>query len=133
MFIPTAIVTCFALILYAVFTARVALARAKYKINAPATAGHPIFERTFRIQQNTSEQLVIMLPGLWMFSGFISPMWGSLLGLIWLLGRIVYAVMYTRNPESRGLGFVIGFAANAVLVLGSLTVAILAVLRGGVF
>lgn len=133
MFIPTVIVTCLALILYAVFTGRVALARAKFQINAPATAGHPIFERTFRIQQNTGEQLVIMLPGLWMFSGLISPMWGGLLGLIWILGRIVYAVGYTRNPESRALGFVIGFLANAVLVLGSLVAAVLQALHGGLF
>jgi glutathione S-transferase len=133
MFISTAIVTCLTLILYGVFTARVALARAEYKINAPATSGHPVFERTFRIQQNTGEQLIITLPGLWMFSSLVSPMWGSLLGLVWIAGRIVYAVCYTRNPESRALGFVIGFLANAVLVLGSLVVAILDAVRVGLF
>ncbi len=133
MFIPTAIVTCLALMLYAIFTGRVALARAKYQINAPATTGHPNFERTFRIQQNTGEQLIITLPGLWMFSALISPMWGSLVGLVWIAGRIAYAVCYTRNPESRALGFVVGFLANAVLVLGSLAVAILDAVRGGLF
>jgi glutathione S-transferase len=131
MFIPTAIVTCLALVLYSIFTARVALARARYDIKAPAIAGHPIFERTFRIQQNTGEQLIIMLPGLWMFSGVISPLWGSLLGLVWIAGRIIYAVSYSRKPESRGLGFVIGFAANVILVLGTLAVAGLDVLRYG--
>ena len=133
MLISTAIVTCLALILYGVFTARVALARAEYKINAPATSGHPVFERTFRIQQNTGEQLIITLPGLWMFSSLVSPMWGSLLALVWIAGRIVYAVGYTRNPDSRALGFVIGFLANGVLVLGSLVMAILDAARGGLF
>ena len=131
MFIPTAIVTCLALVLYSIFTARVALARARYDIKAPAITGHPIFERTFRIQQNTGEQLIILLPGLWMFSGIISPLWGSLLGLVWIAGRIIYAVSYSRAPESRGLGFVVGFAANAVLVLGSLVMASLEALRYG--
>ena len=133
MFIPTAIVTCLALMLYAVFTGRVSLARAEYKITAPAITGHPVFERTFRVQQNTGEQLIIMLPGLWMFSSLISPLWGSLVGLVWIAGRIFYAVCYTRNPESRALGFVIGFLANAVLILGSLGMAIFDAVRGGLF
>src|SRR5689334_1098300 len=133
MFIPTAIVTCLVLILYGVFTARVALARAEYKINAPATSGHPIFERTFRIQQNTGEQLIIMLPGLCMFSGLVSAIWASLFGLVWLIGRLVYAISYTRAPESRALGFVIVFLANVVLILGSLTAAVLVALHGGLF
>src|SRR5262249_59298236 len=124
-----AIVTCLALVLYAVITARVALARARYKIKAPAVAGHPIFERTFRIQQNTSEQLVIMLPGLWMFSYLVSPAWARLLGLVCLAGRLIYASGYMRDPEKRGLGFVIGFLANAAMVLGSLIAAILQVMR----
>ncbi len=131
MFVPTAIVTCLALVLYSIFTARVALARARYDIKAPAVAGHPLFERALRVQQNTGEQLIIMLPGLWMFSGIISPLWGSLLGLVWIAGRIIYAVTYTREPESRVLGFVIGFAANVILVLGTLAVAAWEALRYG--
>jgi hypothetical protein len=74
-----------------------------------------------------------MLPGLWMFSGLVSPVWASLFGLLWIVGRLVYAISYTRAPESRGPGFVIGFLANVVLVLGSLVEAILAALRGGLF
>ena len=131
MFIPTAIVTCLAIVLYSIFTARVALARARYDIKAPAVAGHPIFERTLRIQQNTGEQLIILLPGLWMFSSIVSPLWGSVLGVVWIVGRIIYAVTYTREPESRVLGFVIGFAANGILVLGTLVVAAFDALRYG--
>jgi uncharacterized membrane protein YecN with MAPEG domain len=126
-----AIVTCLALLLYSVFIARVALARGKYNIPAPATTGHPAFERAFRIQNNTGEQLIIMLPGLWLFSIYVSPLWAFLLGLLWIVGRIVYAIGYTRNPEARALGFVIGFAANVVLVLGSLGAAILQYMHGG--
>lgn len=126
-----AIVTCLALVLYGIFVARVAIARGKYNIPAPATTGHPAFERTFRIQNNTGEQLIIMLPGLWLFSFYVAPLWASLIGLVWIVGRIVYAVGYSRNPESRALGFVIGFLANAVLVLGSLAGAVWQYLHAG--
>jgi glutathione S-transferase len=124
-----AIVTCLALVLYALLSLRVARARVRYNILAPATTGHPAFERCFRIQQNTGEQLIIMLPGLWLFSFLVSPNWACLLGAIWILGRIVYAVSYTREPQSRALGFAIAFLANAMLVLGSLAMAIWQYLR----
>ena len=45
----TAIVTCLALVLYLVHAIRVTLARGRYII-APATTGHPTFERLTRIQ-----------------------------------------------------------------------------------
>ncbi len=126
-----AIVTCLALLLYGVFIARVALARGKYKVPAPATTGHPAFERIIRIQTNTGEQLIILLPGLWLFSIYFSPLWASLLGLLWILGRVVYAVGYSRNPDGRALGFVISFAVNMILVLGSLGAAVWQYLHGG--
>jgi glutathione S-transferase len=101
------------------------------RFKAPAISGHPSFERTFRVQQNTGEQLIIMLPGLWMFSSLVSPIWGSLLGLVWILGRLIYAASYSRDPDSRMPGFLIGILASAVLVLGSLIAAALQALHGG--
>jgi hypothetical protein len=44
----TAIVTCLALVLYLVHAIRVTLARGRYSIMAPATTGHPTFERLLR-------------------------------------------------------------------------------------
>jgi glutathione S-transferase len=119
----TAIVTCLALLLYVVFSVRVATARVKYNILAPATTGHPAFERIFRIQANTGEQLLLFLPSLWLFSIYVAPIWASVLGLAWIAGRIVYAVSYSRDPQQRTLGFVIGFLASAVLLVGSLAAA----------
>jgi glutathione S-transferase len=116
----TAIVTCLALLFYALLSVRVAVARAKYNISAPATTGHPVFERAFRIQQNTGEQLLLMLPALWLFSLFVAPIWACLLGLVWIAGRILYAVGYIREPERRLAGFVISFAATGLLLLGAL-------------
>jgi glutathione S-transferase len=116
----TAIVTCLALLLYGVLGARVGSARVKYNIPAPATTGHPAFERAFRIQANTGEQLLLLLPGLWLFSFYIGALWGNLLGLIWIAGRVIYAVSYSGDPQRRGPGFGIAFVAAAILVLGSL-------------
>ena len=127
----TAIVTCLALLLYGVFIARVGSARVKYNILAPATTGHPAFERIFRIQANTGEQLIILLPALWLFSIYIAPLWASVLGLVWIAGRIVYAVSYSRDPQRRGAGFAIGLLAGAVLLFGSLGAAAWQYLHSG--
>ena len=127
----TAIVTCLALLLYGVFVARVGVARVKYNILAPATTGHPAFERAFRIQANTEGQLIMLLPSLWLFSIYVAPLSASVLGLVWIAGRIVYAVSYSRDPKRRTPGFVIGFAANAVMLFGSLGAAAWQYLHSG--
>ena len=57
-----AIVTVLVLIEYFVFGALVGRARGRAEIEAPATTGDPIFERYFRVHQNTMEQLVMFLP-----------------------------------------------------------------------
>ena len=120
--VPTfpALVTALALIFYAgvcVVTARV---RARSGVQAPAVTGAPEFERAFRIQQNTLEQLIWFLPALWLFAFYVSPGWAGILGLVWIGGRIHYALSYYRDPEARGPGFMTGFAAAAVLLVGAL-------------
>jgi hypothetical protein len=67
------IVTALAILQFIVFAIKVGGARSRYGVAAPATTGNPIFERHFRVQQNTLEQLVAMLPGLYLFSRWISP------------------------------------------------------------
>ena len=49
----TGLVTLIAVIVYGWTGIRVARARAKYDVKAPATAGHPDFDRVFRVQANT--------------------------------------------------------------------------------
>jgi glutathione S-transferase len=93
-------------------------ARAKHGIKAPATTGHPEFERAFRVQQNTVEQLVVFLPSLFLFSQTVSPLWGGIIGLVWSAGRLLYAIGYSRNPEARGPGFAVGALATLALLLG---------------
>src|SRR5947209_2839590 len=103
-----ALVTGLALVLYTVLGFNVGRARGRYNVSAPATQGDPGFERVYRVHQNTLEQLVLFLPALWLFSLFVSPLWGGGIGLIWILGRILYAWGYYRDASQRGPGFLIG-------------------------
>jgi len=114
------IISMLALIEYIVFGARVGAARGKYGVRAPAIFGSEMFERHFRIHYNTLEQLIVFLPGLWIFGYYVGQLWAAGLGAIYLIGRIVYAVSYIRNPDSRGPGVLISMLPCWVLVLGAL-------------
>jgi uncharacterized membrane protein YecN with MAPEG domain len=114
------LVTVLTLILYFVLTANVGRARVKYKVPVPQISGDPDFERVFRVQQNTLEQLILLLPSLWLFSLFVSPVWGAGIGMLWLIGRILYAWGYYQAAEKRTLGFGINSLSILVLLLGAL-------------
>ncbi|MAE97248.1 MAG: hypothetical protein CL910_21565 [Deltaproteobacteria bacterium] len=115
-----ALVTALALLEYMFFSFKVGTSRARYEVPAPATSGHPEWERLFRVQQNTLEQLVVFLPSLWVFSSLIGPTLGAAIGMGFVIGRPIYFASYVRDPESRTTGFLIGYLTNVVLLLGSL-------------
>jgi uncharacterized membrane protein YecN with MAPEG domain len=115
-----ALVTLVALILYLVLTANVGRARMQYKVAPPKMTGDPGFERVLRVQQNTLEQLVVFLPALWLFCQFVSPIWGSALGGVWIVARVLYAWGYYQVAEKRMGGFALSLTATSVLLLGSL-------------
>jgi uncharacterized MAPEG superfamily protein len=114
-----ALTTLIALLLYFVVTINVGRARVKYKIMAPAVTGHPDFERAYRVQMNTLEQMIAFLPALWLFAAYVSGPWASALGALWIAGRALYAVGYYRAAEKRGAGFGIAALAFVALWLGA--------------
>ena len=115
-----AFVVALALALYVGIFVAVGRARLRHGIKAPAVAGAPEFERVFRVQQNTLEQLVWFVPALWLFALYVSSLWAGLIGLVWVGARAYYAVSYVRNAEARGPGFVVAFASAGVLLIGAL-------------
>ncbi|NJK49921.1 MAPEG family protein [Candidatus Gracilibacteria bacterium] len=114
------LITILALLVYFILTINVGRARAQYKILPPATTGDPNFERVLRVQQNTLEQLIFFLPLLWLFSFYISPIWGAGIGAVWIIGRIIFAWGYYQAAEKRTIGFGISSFSSMILLLGSL-------------
>src|SRR5215471_3005080 len=112
------LVLMLALVEYFVFGQLVGGARAKYQVKGPATVGHPIFERYFRVQQNTLEVLIIFVPALLVAGQYWDPRWVAALGAVYLVGRLLYLRSYVRDPASRSLGFALSIVPTLVLVAG---------------
>lgn len=125
-----AIVTVLALLQFFWLGFQVGAARGRYGIAAPATTGNDIFERHFRVQMNTLEQLVMFLPALWIFAAYVSPLWAAALGVVFILGRAIYAASYVRNPKSRSLGFGLTAFPTLAMLIGIVVWAVRAILLG---
>ena len=125
---PVYIVVVLALILFTVLGMLVGRARAAHGVKAPAITGPEEFERTFRAHQNTLESLIVFVPAVWIFGTAVDPLWAAIIGLVYLVGRVIYAIGYISAAEKRGLGMMIGFLASAVLVLGSLVGLVIAMM-----
>jgi glutathione S-transferase len=116
----TALVTCLAILFYFFTSIRVARARAAFGIKAPTISGNSDFERVFRVQMNTLEWMPIFLPSLWLFAIYNSDAIAALVGLVWIVGRVLYMTGYSQAAEKRGPGFFIQSSACGVLLLGAL-------------
>jgi len=115
----TAWITLAALLFYFWTGLNVGRARGKYKVAAPSTDGPEEFQRVLRVQVNTLEQLALFLPTLWMCATFLSDRWAATAGLAWVLGRILYALAYYKEPAKRELGFGITVLASVALMIGT--------------
>ena len=124
------IVTVLAVLQFIAFGFQVGRARGKYGVKAPATTGNELFERFFRIQQNTLEQLVGFIPGIYLFSRYFSPGWAAALGVIYLVGRQIYAASYALDPGKRSLGYGLSLLPVAVLLIGGLIGAVWHLVHG---
>jgi uncharacterized membrane protein YecN with MAPEG domain len=116
----TAFVTLLDMVLYLILTMNVGRARGKYKISAPSVDGPDVFQRIYRTQMNTLEQLIVHLPLLWIASFAMDDVFAASFGAVWLLGRVLYARGYYRKPKSRAKGFIISMLVNIVLLIGAL-------------
>jgi glutathione S-transferase len=114
-----ALITLLTVLLLFGTTLAVGRARGKYAIKAPATSGHPAFERAYRVQMNTLESTVIFLPTLWLAANYGFSGWAGIAGLVWIVGRVWYALAYLKEPTKRGPGF-------AVAMLGWLALLVMA-------
>jgi glutathione S-transferase len=114
------VILVLALLQYIAFAMLVGGARGKYGVKAPATTGHEVFERYFRVQQNTLELLVVFVPAIWLFGQYVSTLWAAILGLVYLVGRVVYLKSYVADPAKRSAGFGLSFLPIAVMLIGVL-------------
>ena len=115
-----AFVIALALLEFAIFGMLVGWARGKYGVAAPAVSGHPMFERYFRAHQNTLEQLVAFVPAMWLFGTYVNPTWAAGLGLVFVVGRVVYLVGYVVDPAKREIGFGLTALPVVILLIGGL-------------
>lgn len=120
-----AIATTLALMQAFYFAVKVGQQRVAHGIHAPATSGHPDFERAFRVHENTLEQLILVIPGMWIFASYWRPEIAAGLGVIFIIGRQVYRSAYMADPGKRTAGFGIGALATGTLLIGSLVGAIM--------
>ena len=119
-YISVALVTLLAALVYFWMAITVARTRARVGIYAPATSGDPTLERTIRAHVNTLEWFPIFLPSLWLFAIYWSAHVAAALGLVWIVGRILYALGYAAEASKREAGFMIQALAVAVLLFGAL-------------
>lgn len=61
---------------------QVGKARSQYEIKVPATTGHEIFERHYRVHMNSIEQLVVFFPLLAAAANTGSPVVAAIIGAI---------------------------------------------------
>lgn len=108
-------VIALALIEFFIFGILVGGARVRYGVEAPAITGHPVFERYYRVHYNTMEQLLCLVPGMLLFAAYVSEAVAAGLGLLFIVGRVIYFRSYVEDPKKRGAGF--GLSALPVMVL----------------
>ncbi|MCC5872658.1 MAG: MAPEG family protein [Gammaproteobacteria bacterium] len=119
-FVWPGIVSCLALLIYYFTLFKAGMARLRFKVPAPSHDGPEEYVRHVRAHQNTLEHLVLFLPGLWLFSFAVSPLWAAGLGMMWPIGRLGYALGYYRGAEQRRLGLYFSMPPIYIFVLGSL-------------
>jgi glutathione S-transferase len=120
------LVIALALVEFLLFGVAVSRARARYGIPAPATTGNEAFERYFRVQMNTLEQLIVFVPSVLLFARYVNAYLAAALGVVFLIGRAVYFQGYVRSAQGRHIGFLLSVIPNVALLIGAIIGALVA-------
>ena len=118
------IVLALALVQFLFFCFAVGKARGTYKIAAPATTGNEMFERYFRVQMNTLEMLVIFIPATLISAQYFGAYIVAGLGVVYLIGRMIYFTSYVKDPKSRSMGYGLSALPVVALLAGALVGAV---------
>ena len=113
------IVAVLAIVEFLLFGILVGRARARHGIKPPATSGHELFERAFRVHMNTLEQLVAFLPALLIASLYWPNAIIAGIGAVWLIGRFLYRRLYLADPAKRRPGFLLTVIPTFILLAAS--------------
>ena len=108
-----------ALLIFFGLGAVVGKARGKYNVPAPQMSGHPEFDKRNRVHLNTLEQLVIFVPAIILAAPVFGDAATAMIGLLWSVGRLVYARSYYVDPGKRTLGFLLTLAPTLVLIVAA--------------
>lgn len=118
-------VAMLAVLQYLAFAGMVGKARGQYQVKAPAVTGDERFERIYRVQMNTLELLVALLPALYAAAHYWPPVFVASAGVVYLLGRFLYWRAYVSEPRTRGLGFLLSIFPIFGLAIAALVAAAL--------
>lgn len=114
------------------FGFRVGAARGKYGVSAPATTGHEIFERYYRVQMNTLELLIMLIPAVWIASGYWNHLFVAAMIAVYLIGRMIYLSAYVADPKKRDKGYVLSLLPVVVLLAAGFAGAVMNILKSGI-
>lgn len=117
---PVHVVAVLAVIQYLVFAALVGRARVRHGVKAPATSGPEPFERCYRVQMNTLEQLVAFLPALLLAGIYWPSALIAAIGAVYLVGRQLYRQHYLGDPRRRAPGFILTVLPTFALLIAAL-------------
>lgn len=115
----TILAILFALLVYFGLSLVVGKARGTYDVPAPASSGHPEFDKRNRVHMNTLEQLALFLPAIFLAAPVLGDAITAALGLVFSIGRIIYARSYYSDPKTRSLGFSLTMLPTLVLIVAA--------------
>ncbi len=119
------IVAVLSIVQFIFFGVMVGKARGAYGVKAPATSGHEMFDRAFRVHVNTLEQLVAFLPALLLAGVYWPNPIVAAIGAVFIVGRFLYRKSYIDDPAKRAPGFLLSVVPTFVLLLAVLVGAII--------